>query len=89
MKAVMGLEIHVQLETESKLFCGCSTDSEYAEPNGNTCPICLGFPGAKPKVNRRAVERAVKPGGADDGSDQRTTAGVGWPVVGVKRPSFF
>jgi aspartyl-tRNA(Asn)/glutamyl-tRNA(Gln) amidotransferase subunit B len=56
----MGLEIHVQLETESKLFCGCSTDSEYAEPNGNTCPICLGFPGAKPKANRRAVEHAVK-----------------------------
>ncbi len=60
MKAVMGLEIHVQLETESKLFCGCSTDSEHAELNGNTCPICLGFPGAKPKVNRRAVEHAVK-----------------------------
>ncbi len=60
MKAVIGLEIHLQLETESKLFCGCSTDSEGAEPNGNTCPICLGFPGAKPKVNRRAVEHAVK-----------------------------
>jgi aspartyl-tRNA(Asn)/glutamyl-tRNA(Gln) amidotransferase subunit B len=60
LKAVIGLEIHVQLETESKLFCGCSTDSEYAESNGNTCPICLGFPGAKPKVNRRAVEHAVK-----------------------------
>ncbi|MCW3988591.1 MAG: Asp-tRNA(Asn)/Glu-tRNA(Gln) amidotransferase subunit GatB [Candidatus Bathyarchaeota archaeon] len=60
MKAVIGLEVHVQLETESKLFCGCSTDSEGAEPNGNTCPICLGFPGAKPKVNRRAVEHAVK-----------------------------
>ena len=60
MKAVIGLEVHVQLETESKLFCGCSTDSEGVEPNGNTCPICLGFPGAKPKVNRRAVEHAVK-----------------------------
>jgi aspartyl-tRNA(Asn)/glutamyl-tRNA(Gln) amidotransferase subunit B len=60
LKAVIGLEIHVQLETESKLFCGCSTDSEGAEPNGNTCPICLGFPGAKPKANRRAVEHAVK-----------------------------
>ena len=60
MKAVIGLEIHVQLETESKLFCGCSTDFDGAEPNGNTCPICLGFPGAKPKANRRAVEHAVK-----------------------------
>ncbi len=60
MKAVIGLEIHLQLETESKLFCGCSIDSEGVEPNGNTCPICLGFPGAKPKVNRRAVEHGVK-----------------------------
>jgi aspartyl-tRNA(Asn)/glutamyl-tRNA(Gln) amidotransferase subunit B len=60
VKAVIGLEVHVQLETESKLFCGCSTGSEGAEPNGNTCPICLGFPGAKPKANRRAVEHAVK-----------------------------
>ena len=60
MKAVIGLEVHVQLETESKLFCGCSTGSEGAEPNGNTCPICLGFPGTKPKANRRAVEHAVK-----------------------------
>jgi aspartyl-tRNA(Asn)/glutamyl-tRNA(Gln) amidotransferase subunit B len=60
LKAVIGLEIHVQLETESKLFCGCSNDSEDVEPNGNTCPICLGFPGAKPKANRRAVEHAVK-----------------------------
>lgn len=60
MKAVIGLEVHVQLETKSKLFCGCSTSSDGAEPNGNTCPICLGFPGAKPKANRRAVEHAVK-----------------------------
>jgi aspartyl-tRNA(Asn)/glutamyl-tRNA(Gln) amidotransferase subunit B len=60
MKAVMGLEIHVQLKTESKLFCSCSTGSEEAAPNGNTCPICLGFPGSKPKVNRRAVEHGVK-----------------------------
>jgi len=60
MKAVIGLEVHVQLLTESKLFCGCSSDHEYAEPNGNTCPICLGFPGSKPMVNRRAVEHAVK-----------------------------
>jgi aspartyl-tRNA(Asn)/glutamyl-tRNA(Gln) amidotransferase subunit B len=60
MKAVMGLEIHVQLKTESKLFCSCSTDSEKAPPNGNTCPICLGFPGSKPKLNRKVVEHGVK-----------------------------
>jgi aspartyl-tRNA(Asn)/glutamyl-tRNA(Gln) amidotransferase subunit B len=60
LKAVIGLEVHVQLKTESKLFCGCSTRSKGVEPNGNTCPICLGFPGSKPKANRRAVEHAVK-----------------------------
>ena len=60
MRAIMGLEIHVQLRTESKLFCGCSTDLDGAEPNGNTCPICLGFPGSKPRVNRRAVEHGIK-----------------------------
>jgi aspartyl-tRNA(Asn)/glutamyl-tRNA(Gln) amidotransferase subunit B len=60
VKAVIGLEVHVQLQTLTKLFCGCSTDPKGAKPNGNTCPICLGFPGAKPKVNKRAVEHAVK-----------------------------
>jgi aspartyl-tRNA(Asn)/glutamyl-tRNA(Gln) amidotransferase subunit B len=60
MKAIMGLEIHVQLRTESKLFCGCSTDLDGRGPNENTCPICLGFPGSKPKVNRRAVEHGIK-----------------------------
>jgi len=60
MRAVIGLEVHVQLRTESKLFCSCHSHHEDTEPNGNTCPICLGFPGAKPMVNRRAVEHAVK-----------------------------
>jgi aspartyl-tRNA(Asn)/glutamyl-tRNA(Gln) amidotransferase subunit B len=60
MRAMMGLEVHVQLLTESKLFCGCSTEHEGRDPNENTCPICLGFPGAKPKVNRRAVEHGIK-----------------------------
>jgi Asp-tRNA(Asn)/Glu-tRNA(Gln) amidotransferase B subunit len=60
MRAVMGLEVHVQLLTESKLFCGCSTEHEGRDPNENTCPICLGFPGSKPKVNRRAVEHGIK-----------------------------
>ncbi len=56
---VIGLEVHVQLLTESKLFCGCR--NEYgAPPNSRTCPVCLGHPGALPIVNRRAVEFAVK-----------------------------
>ncbi len=60
MRAVMGLEVHVQLLTESKLFCGCSTGYDGRGPNENTCPICLGFPGSKPMVNGRAIEMGVK-----------------------------
>ena len=59
MKATIGLEIHVQLDTLSKLFCSCSTDIDDAEPNSVVCPICLGYPGSKPMVNRRALEHGV------------------------------
>ncbi|MBI3992904.1 MAG: Asp-tRNA(Asn)/Glu-tRNA(Gln) amidotransferase subunit GatB, partial [Candidatus Lambdaproteobacteria bacterium] len=58
---VIGLEIHTQLATASKLFCGCST-AFGAPPNGNTCPVCMGLPGVLPVVNRRAVELAVRLG---------------------------
>ena len=57
-EAVIGLEIHVELQTRSKLFCGCST-SFGAEPNTNCCPVCLGLPGTLPVLNRRAIEYAV------------------------------
>jgi len=56
---VIGLECHVELKTKTKLFCGCArTGSE--EPNSRTCPICLGHPGSKPILNRKAVEFALK-----------------------------
>jgi aspartyl-tRNA(Asn)/glutamyl-tRNA(Gln) amidotransferase subunit B len=56
---VIGLEVHAQLLTESKLFCGCAT-AFGAAPNTNVCPVCLGLPGSLPVLNRRAVEMAVR-----------------------------
>src|SRR2546425_4534983 len=56
---VVGLEVHVQLKTRTKAFCGCSTDFG-APPNANTCPVCLALPGALPVLNARAVELAVR-----------------------------
>ena len=56
---VIGLEVHVQLKTETKIFCGCST--RFGDPpNSNTCPVCLGLPGSLPVMNRRALEFAVR-----------------------------
>ncbi|MGI8703905.1 MAG: Asp-tRNA(Asn)/Glu-tRNA(Gln) amidotransferase subunit GatB, partial [Candidatus Limnocylindrales bacterium] len=61
-EAVIGIEIHVQLRTRSKMFCGCSTDFQAAPPNSHTCPICLGMPGTLPVANRLAVEHVLATG---------------------------
>ncbi len=58
---VLGLEVHAQLLTRSKIFCGCST-AFGAEPNAHTCPVCLALPGALPWLNREVVEMAVRAG---------------------------
>ncbi len=58
-EAVIGLEVHAELLTQSKMFCGCSTKFG-APPNTQTCPICLGMPGVLPVINRRGVEYAIK-----------------------------
>ncbi len=64
-EVVIGLEVHVQLNTKSKLFCSCSTEFA-AKPNSNTCPVCLALPGALPVVNEEAVIKAMRFGYAID-----------------------
>jgi aspartyl-tRNA(Asn)/glutamyl-tRNA(Gln) amidotransferase subunit B len=58
-EAVIGLEVHAQLQTRTKIFCGCSTRFG-AQPNSQVCPVCLGLPGALPVLNRQAVDYAIK-----------------------------
>jgi len=58
-ETVIGLEVHVQLSTASKMFCGCAV-AFGAAPNTRTCPVCLGLPGSLPVLNRRAVDLGIR-----------------------------
>lgn len=61
-QTTIGLEIHVQLKTKSKMFCGCGNNAEGAEPNTLVCPVCMGYPGTLPVANAQAIEWTLKTG---------------------------
>ncbi|MFH0851816.1 MAG: Asp-tRNA(Asn)/Glu-tRNA(Gln) amidotransferase subunit GatB [Candidatus Peregrinibacteria bacterium] len=60
LEAVIGLEVHAQMNTKTKMFCGCDNDAFGKAPNTTVCPVCMGFPGTLPVPNREAIEKAVK-----------------------------
>ena len=66
-KTTIGLEIHAELSTNSKLFCGCKNDPNEKEPNSLVCPVCMGYPGAMPYIQKEAMGKVLKIGSAVSG----------------------
>ena len=60
LEMVIGLEIHVQAKTNSKMFCRCDAKYFQSAPNSHVCPVCLGLPGALPVANKVAIEKCIK-----------------------------
>jgi aspartyl-tRNA(Asn)/glutamyl-tRNA(Gln) amidotransferase subunit B len=67
-KLTVGMEVHIELETQTKMFCGCKNDPFGSQPNTNVCPVCYGLPGALPLLNREAIKMTVKLGRALKGN---------------------
>jgi len=63
-ETVIGLEVHVQLMTKSKMFCGCSTEYSGAEPNTHVCPVCMGMPGVLPVIEIYSIDCSLMTGSA-------------------------
>ena len=63
----VGLEVHAELKTQTKMFCGCRNDPDEEKPNVNICPVCMAHPGALPVINKKAIENVIKVGLAIDG----------------------
>src|SRR3989339_1859143 len=61
-KPIVGLEVHIELKTKSKMFCSCFNDPDEKQPNINVCPICMGHPGTLPVINEEAVKKVIKTG---------------------------
>ncbi|MGC4107083.1 MAG: hypothetical protein QM753_12190 [Thermomicrobiales bacterium] len=61
-QTIIGLEVHAQVLTKSKMYCGCSADYANAAPNTHVCPVCLGLPGALPVINRAAIDTVIRTG---------------------------
>ena len=61
-EVVVGLEVHAQLLTKSKMFCGCSSEYQDGEPNSVVCPVCMGMPGVLPVINKKAIEHTIRTG---------------------------
>ena len=80
---VIGLEVHVELKTDTKIFCNCSTAFGGA-PNSHVCPVCLGLPGTLPVLNKKVLEYAVKAGLATNCTIAKFSKFQGLPDLPVR-----